>query len=71
MSVEELEKAVAALSPEKLSEFSEWFEAFCAQKSYSATVEELRGIDRGLQDSAEGKFLSAAQVEATFAKYRR
>jgi predicted transcriptional regulator len=71
MSVEELEKAVAALSPEKLSQFSEWFETFYARKFHSASPEELQGIDRGLRDSAEGKFASAAEVEATFAKYRR
>lgn len=71
MSIEELEKAVAALSPEKLSQFGEWFETFCAQKFYSASPEELQGIDRGLRDSARGNFASAEQVEATFAKHRR
>ena len=33
--------------------------------------EELRGIDRGLRDAAEGRFVSEAEVEAVFAKHRR
>ncbi|HEY4125454.1 MAG TPA: hypothetical protein VGM36_12625 [Rhizomicrobium sp.] len=72
--MEELEKAVAALPPEKLAEFSAWFEKFEAAHPgggfYIANAEELRGIDRGFRDSAEGKFASAEEVEATFAKYR-
>lgn len=38
---------------------------------YEATPEELEGIDRGLRDTAEGRFASDEEVEATFAKFRR
>ena len=33
--------------------------------------DELRGIDRGLREAAEGNFATAEEVEATFAKYRK
>jgi hypothetical protein len=35
------------------------------------TPEDLEAIDRGLQDAAEGRFATDAQVEAVFARYRR
>ena len=38
---------------------------------YRATKEELEGIDRGLRAADEGRFATAAEVEAVFAKYRR
>jgi len=38
---------------------------------YSPTEAELRGIERGLRDAADGKFATEAEVEAMFAKYRR
>ncbi len=38
---------------------------------YEPTEGELEGIDRGLRDSAEGRFATDAEVEATFAKFRR
>jgi predicted transcriptional regulator len=38
---------------------------------YEPTAAELDGIDRGLRDVAEGRFASHAEVEATFAKFRR
>ena len=38
--------------------------------TYDATPEELKAIDRGLRDAAEGRFATHEQVEATFAKYR-
>ena len=74
-TVEDIEKAVAQLPPDKLDKFRDWFEKFEAARfdqggDYSASAEELRGIDRGLRASAEGKFASAAEVEATFAKHR-
>jgi predicted transcriptional regulator len=43
---------------------------FDADRAYRANAEELRGIDRGLRDSAEGKFASPDDVKATFARYR-
>jgi len=37
---------------------------------YSATAEELQGIDRGLKAAREGRFASDAEVKAVFAKHR-
>jgi predicted transcriptional regulator len=42
---------------------------FAASFAYRASMEELQGIDRGLRDSAEGKFASAGDVKAIFSKY--
>ncbi len=42
-----------------------------SRSHYHATPDELAGIDRGLSDAAEGKFASAEDVDALFAKYRR
>jgi hypothetical protein len=74
-TVEDIEKTIERLSPDELDKFRDWFEKFEAARfveggDYSANAEELRGIDRGLRASAEGKFASAAEVEATFAKHR-
>ena len=74
MSVEELEKAVSELPPEKLAKFRAWFEEFDAElreNVYHPTPEELAGIDRGLRAAAKGDFATDAQVEAVFAKHRR
>jgi len=38
---------------------------------YKATPAELAGVDRGLKDAAAGKFASAEEVAAVFAKHRR
>jgi predicted transcriptional regulator len=38
---------------------------------YRATPAELAGIDRGLSEAAQGKFVSREEVEAVFAKFRR
>ena len=35
-----------------------------------ATPEELEGIDRGLEDARNGRFVTDAEVDAVFAKYR-
>jgi predicted transcriptional regulator len=37
---------------------------------YHASPAELAGIDRGLKAAQEGRFATAAQVEAVFAKHR-
>ena len=76
MTIEEIEDAILKLSPEKLDEFRAWFGEFEASRFtrdgfYIATEDELRGVDRGLREAAEGKFATAEEVEATFAKYRR
>jgi len=39
--------------------------------AYRATPEELAGIDRGLKAAREGRFATAEEVEAVFAKHRR
>lgn len=46
-------------------------EAELASGTYRASAAEMHGIERGLRDAAEGKFVSEADVNATFAKYRK
>lgn len=55
---------------EELASVALEIEAELKQGTYRATPDELRGIDRGLRDAAEGKFASEAKVEAVFAKHR-
>ena len=55
---------------EELALIAREIEAELSAGDYRAAPDELRGIDRGLRDSAEGKFVSEAQVEAVFAKRR-
>lgn len=55
---------------EELSAVAREIEAELAAGSYKPNEAELRGIDRGLRDAAEGKFASEAEVEAVFAKHR-
>jgi predicted transcriptional regulator len=56
---------------EELAQVALEIEAALKQDTYRANSSELEGIDRGLRDSAEGKFASESDVEATFAKHRR
>lgn len=46
-------------------------EADLNRGQYQATPAELAGIDRGLSDVAQQKFVSNEDVEAVFAKHRR
>jgi hypothetical protein len=39
--------------------------------TYRAAPDELVGIDGGLKAAREGRFATAAEVEAVFAKHRR
>lgn len=39
--------------------------------TYRATADELRAIDEGLREAEARKFVTEAEVEATFAKYRK
>jgi predicted transcriptional regulator len=55
----------------QLAEVASEIEAELASGTYHATEHELRAIDRGLREAAEGKFVSDADVEAVFAKHRR
>jgi hypothetical protein len=55
----------------QLAEVANEIEAELSAGTYHATQDELRAIDRGLREAAEGKFASDADVEAVFAKHRR
>jgi predicted transcriptional regulator len=55
---------------EELAQLAREIEAELQAGVYRASAEELAGIDRGLRDSAEGRFASDGEVEAVFAKHR-
>lgn len=55
----------------ELAELAREIESELQAGAYRASPEELAGIERGLRDSAEGRFATDAEVEAVFAKYRR
>jgi predicted transcriptional regulator len=55
---------------EELAQLAREIEAELSAGAYQATDAELRGIDRGLRDAADGKFASDEEVEAVFAKHR-
>lgn len=54
----------------ELAEVALEIEAELAQGTYRATPDELLGIERGLRDSANGRFVSEDAVEAVFQKHR-
>ena len=56
---------------EELAQVAREIEAELGAGVYRASADEVRGIDRGLGDAAEGKFASDDKVEAVFAKHRR
>ncbi len=56
---------------EELAALAHEIEAEVNSGAYHATPDELAGIDRGLRDSAEGRFATGAQVEAVFTKHRK
>jgi predicted transcriptional regulator len=56
---------------EELAQVALEIEAELKDGKYHATPAELAGIDRGLSEAAQGKFASAQEVEAIFAKHRR
>ncbi|MGV1014676.1 MAG: hypothetical protein ACOYB4_06870 [Methyloceanibacter sp.] len=41
------------------------------QDTYTATPEEVAGIERGLKEAEQGRFATEAEVEAVLLKYRR
>ncbi len=45
-------------------------EAELASGDYVATPEELEAIDRGLRDANQGRFVSQAEIEETFRRFR-
>jgi predicted transcriptional regulator len=46
-------------------------EAELQDGDYHATPEELRGIDRGLSDMAQGRYATDEEVDAVLARHRR
>jgi hypothetical protein len=60
----------SASAHEELAQLGHEIEVEVNTGPYRATPAELAGIDRGLRDSAEGKFASAEQVEAVLARHR-
>lgn len=56
---------------EELAALAREIEAEVNAGAYYPTPEELAGIDRGLRDSAEGRFATDGEVEAVFAKHRK
>jgi hypothetical protein len=55
---------------EELKRIAEEIGAELDRGAYTPTDDELRGIDRGLRDAADGKFVTNEDVEAVFAKHR-
>lgn len=55
----------------QLAQVASEIEAELAAGTYHATENELRAIDRGLREAAEGRFVSDEDIEAVFAKHRR
>ena len=55
----------------ELTEIAREIEAELSAGVYVASAAELAGVDRGLQDSVEGRFATDGQLEAVFAKHRR
>ena len=60
-----------AEAQEELAEIALEIDAGLKGGVYHATPQELEGIDRGLRASREGRFATAADVEAVLAKHRR
>ncbi len=55
----------------ELAEIADEIEAELAAGAYRPTDAERAGIERGLDDARQGKFVTERDVEAVFARYRR
>jgi hypothetical protein len=55
----------------ELEQLARDIEAEIGKGEYRASALELVGVDRGMCDSASGKFATAEQVEDTLGKLRR
>jgi predicted transcriptional regulator len=55
---------------EDLAEAALEIERALQQGTYTATPEEIEGIERGLREAEQGLFASDAEVEAVLTKYR-
>jgi hypothetical protein len=60
-----------AEAQEQLADIALDIDAALKDIVYEPSEVELEGIDRGLRDSADGRFATEAGVEAAFAKFRR
>jgi predicted transcriptional regulator len=56
---------------DELAEIALDIEAGLKDVVYEPSPAELEGIDRGLRDAEQGRFATAEEVEAAFAKFRR
>jgi predicted transcriptional regulator len=71
--LERLLQRVESLPAETQAELADILQDIVAGLSgefYQATPEELKAIDLGLRDAAEGRFATDQEVEAAFAKFR-
>ena len=59
-----------AHAQDELAEIVQDIDAGLKDQVYQPTPEELEGIDRGLRDSAQGRFSTDEEVAAVFAKFR-
>jgi predicted transcriptional regulator len=55
---------------DELAAMAQEIDAELQGRAYVPSQEELEGIDRGLRDAAKGRFVTEAEVEAVFAKFR-
>jgi predicted transcriptional regulator len=55
---------------EELAQAALEIERELQQGTYTATQEEIAGIERGLREAEQGLFASDAEVEAVLSKYR-
>ncbi len=60
-----------AKAQDELERMAREIESELGSGNYTPTPEELAGIERGLRDVTAGRFATAEEVEAVFAKYRR
>ncbi len=55
---------------DELAEIAREIETALQGGAYHPSSEELAGIERGLEDARQGRFATAAEIEAVFAKHR-
>jgi predicted transcriptional regulator len=60
-----------AQAQDELADFARDIEENLKGGDYQPTEAEQAGVDRGLRDADQGHFATEAEVEATFAKFRR
>jgi predicted transcriptional regulator len=76
MKTERLAKALErvenwpAHAQDELAEIAQEIDAGLSGEVYELSPDETEAIDRGLRDSAEGRFATEDEVKAAFAKFR-